>query len=486
MGVLNAASATADLPDSGRPTNRSTVPRPERWWTAFGETKTTKQWAADPRCNVAYGTLYHRLHTLKMHPEQAIAQSLPSKTFLSAFGEQKTAVQWAQDPRCKVTYSCLLDRLKDGVPIESAMTRAGKMMRRKKSARQHTAWGEAKTLEGWSRDPRCLVHLALLRKRVGYGVPLEMAMSQGGTLKRDPRQFEAFGVRKTLPGWVRDPRCRCSYRTLLARLKSGVTFALALVDPSPSARAGRSMQLEAFGETKSVGDWARDPRCIVSEETLRNRLRKGEPAARAMTEPLDNSTTVAAFGETRRLSEWIRDPRAAVSRGTLMRRLSEGEPFEQALCRANKDNYRKPNTYVIAIFNESKSITEWGLDPRCEISASGFRKRIRAGVPPELALKSGTRTLRHRTYSAFGEDKILSEWARDPRCVVPRGTLRQRLFVGEPCELAMTRPAMKGLRPIWDLERYRGGSYEALEIDANRFRLKEQEPDEFIERTRLP
>ncbi len=44
--------------------------------TAFGETKNIAQWAEDPRCTVAYQTLYQRLTTLQLPPEEAITRPL--------------------------------------------------------------------------------------------------------------------------------------------------------------------------------------------------------------------------------------------------------------------------------------------------------------------------------------------------------------------------------------------------------------------------
>lgn len=36
-----------------------------------------------------------------------------------------------------------------------------------------------------------------------------------------------------------------------------------------------NVRLEAFGETKTMADWSRDPRCAVSYATLKQRIRKG-------------------------------------------------------------------------------------------------------------------------------------------------------------------------------------------------------------------
>lgn len=48
----------------------------------------------------------------------------------------------------------------------------------------------------------------------------------------------------------------------------------------------RNVRLTAFGETKTVKEWAADPRCVVSEAALRLRVgRRGWEAERALTTP---------------------------------------------------------------------------------------------------------------------------------------------------------------------------------------------------------
>lgn len=43
--------------------------------------------------------------------------------------------------------------------------------------------------------------------------------------------------------------------------------------------------ISAWGETKSVAEWARDPRCTVKEASLRSRLRRGMPPEEAISAP---------------------------------------------------------------------------------------------------------------------------------------------------------------------------------------------------------
>jgi hypothetical protein len=59
---------------------------------------------------------------------------------------------------------------------------------------------------------------------------------------------------------------------------------------APKGELGRykttTRHIAAFGETKLIKDWATDPRCVVSFETLRSRLRLNWPPELAITAPL--------------------------------------------------------------------------------------------------------------------------------------------------------------------------------------------------------
>ncbi len=54
-----------------------------------------------------------------------------------------------------------------------------------------------------------------------------------------------------------------------------------------SANRSNNRMLTAFGETKNLTDWSRDPRCVVTKAALTLRVtRRGWESERAMTEPL--------------------------------------------------------------------------------------------------------------------------------------------------------------------------------------------------------
>ena len=50
-----------------------------QYYSAFGETKTLRQWAADPRCRVKFGRLFGRIHTGGWEVERAITTPLAPK-----------------------------------------------------------------------------------------------------------------------------------------------------------------------------------------------------------------------------------------------------------------------------------------------------------------------------------------------------------------------------------------------------------------------
>lgn len=91
---------------------------------------------------------------------------------------------------------------------------------------------------------------------------------------------------------------------------------------------------EAFGETKSIADWAEDHRCKVNYRTLRARISDyGWSIEEAVATPEIEATLHSAFGEQKTLMEWIEDPRCVIKkRLVLTKRIAmRGWPVEMAL-----------------------------------------------------------------------------------------------------------------------------------------------------------
>lgn len=160
-----------------------------------------------------------------------------------------------------------------------------------------------------------------------------------------------FGETKTAQEWSQDPRCQVGRSSFYRRLQSGWEPLQALatpphkLSPQPTAAtvaqraASRHLELTIHGETKTVGQWAKDARCEVSVNVLRSRIGRGwapEDALRAASrsaakQQRPNAPLYEAFGERKRISEWLQDPRCEVASNALRRRLAAGVPLEQAL-----------------------------------------------------------------------------------------------------------------------------------------------------------
>jgi len=88
----------------------------------------------------------------------------------------------------------------------------------------------------------------------------------------------------------------------------------------------------AFGETKTLTEWASDPRCKVGADALRAHLQQGLALEEALIASRRyHDILYEAFGDAKTLVQWAADPRCKVSRATLSRRIHGGMPFEEAL-----------------------------------------------------------------------------------------------------------------------------------------------------------
>ena len=114
----------------------------------------------------------------------------------------------------------------------------------------------------------------------------------------------------------------------------------------------KSGQYSAFGEEKSFKGWAKDPRCVISESTLRRRVGAGwdftdaiTSCDRKYTPPLIPPPSVPryeAFGESHTLSEWAKTKLCVVARSTLRSRVGAGWSMEKAL----RTPYRVPKIKI--------------------------------------------------------------------------------------------------------------------------------------------
>ena len=99
-------------------------------------------------------------------------------------------------------------------------------------------------------------------------------------------ELEAFGETKSVHAWSQDDRCAVSFQALRRRVKLNWPAERAITEPRTQRTSRPLKVITAFNATMTVGEWARDPRCIVTEARLRYRLHSGWSPERAMTEPL--------------------------------------------------------------------------------------------------------------------------------------------------------------------------------------------------------
>lgn len=94
-----------------------------RLLTIGNETKCVSDWGEDSRCAVNLGTFQGRIRA-GMDPEQAFTQPpAPNGGLrLTAWGETKTAREWGRDTRCSITRQSLLSRLDHGWHPEDAIS----------------------------------------------------------------------------------------------------------------------------------------------------------------------------------------------------------------------------------------------------------------------------------------------------------------------------------------------------------------------------
>ena len=181
-----------------------------------------------------------------------------------------------------------------------------------------------------------------------------------------------------------------------------------------------------------------------------------------------------AFGERKSLFEWSRDRRSIVSHLTLAARMDANWELESALTIPPIKNIRQMEKVLVA-FGVSKTIQDWGADPRAKVPCRTILWRTRRGWSPELAITQEppqvptVRTGARRTptqYAAFGDTNTLRGWLEDPRCKVKREKLLRSLAQGLSMEEALTTGGEDGRRkrgrPI--VEKPLESLEEALEI----------------------
>ena len=316
---------------------------PRRTVAAFGTRKGVLEWTRDPRCSLTFAALLSRFNR-GWYPEDAIrlppGSQAPRKRRQSGGKYRRAAarrrlIDWDEVVRRVVedgeSYASIADDL--GVPrptIAHRVKRAGgerptagrpftddgalyqtwttmrrrmphaRRARRGRRPRIGPEWEHYPTFRAWARragyrSGLCLVRVDLQGDWTSGNCRF-VPRSQVPDHKHDPKMHlrrrprwlvEAFGEEKGPTAWSRDRRCAISLSTLIKRIRGGWRAELALTTPpqkSGGERVGRRL-ITAFGETKSMADWLRDRRCVITSAGLQARLKRGVPVEQAIGAP---------------------------------------------------------------------------------------------------------------------------------------------------------------------------------------------------------
>lgn len=128
-----------------------------------------------------------------------------------------------------------------------------------------------------------------------------------------------------------------------------------------SSNTRRNIKITAFGETKLAKEWSRDPRCLVSDPSLRDRIRRGWDSERAITEPFN------LISNARRGGLAIMQKRGSVGRTIVAQKAAR-------------------KRWTIFAFGEGKLPKEWERDSRCTVTVQIINQRLKKGWSPESAI----------------------------------------------------------------------------------------------------
>ena len=281
---------------------------------------------------------------------------------LTAFGQTKSISAWARDRRAAVNAQTIRDRVRDGVEPELAITaeqvrhgKRGKARRyrrinwkRVRELRELPAADIARQLgnsvttvlrglkdRGW-HERRVPIRELPHGKRL-YAVWDNTLRRQGATAWADFAAFHAWALRSGYaPGLFLTRPDRAKPASPKNATWLPVRESWQLRRPKTVSRKARR-KVRAFGETKGIAEWSRDPRCVVTKAGLAARLARGVSPAKAITGPkrreaeYSSAQELTAWGITKPVAAWARDRRATVNEGSIRKRLRAGWTPEAAI-----------------------------------------------------------------------------------------------------------------------------------------------------------
>ena len=118
--------------------------------------------------------------TIDLHPKPRDRNSARNPIKYSAFGESKSIKDWILDSRCLVSESTVRLRVTAGWDFTDAITNRDRRyvppITPPLSVPRYEAFGVSRTLSEWARSKLCCVARSTLRNRVGAGWSMEKAL----------------------------------------------------------------------------------------------------------------------------------------------------------------------------------------------------------------------------------------------------------------------------------------------------------------------
>ena len=304
--------------------------------TAFGETKTVAKWVQDTRCSDSPDALRARVRA-GVPPEKAI--TLPPNADLPKDGRR---IRKRSGPRRLLDWERIVAlHTRDGLaPAEIAAAVGANESTIRHGLKARGQWQKPAPL-AHGRELRKIWEAVRSRCENEDDPSYRYYGARGKRLCAAWREFRSFHRWGVESGYevgqclalskrarVYSPR-NCSWTTPLETTLQAY---------HPDSKMPPRWTVEAFGETKGPTEWSRDRRCLVSASGLIRRLRAGWPPEEAISAPPQTPgksgemvRPVTAFGSTKSVADWSRDPRCSVTTTTIEARLDRGIDPEQAI-----------------------------------------------------------------------------------------------------------------------------------------------------------
>jgi hypothetical protein len=200
--------------------------------------------------------------------------------------------------------------------------------------------------------------------------------------------------------------------------------------PQEQARNKRdTLKLTFQGETKPLISFAEE--YDIPYATLHARITKGWSTEKAITTPVarrqQRRPPLTAFGETKSISEWA--SRYSIQYTTITYRLDTDWSNEDAVSTPVK------SPKLISALGKTQTIKEWSEETG--IPTNVINTRINRGVTPKDALSTPTDS-RSRYIMFDGREQTLKEWTDELE--IPYVATLKRLRRGWPTEEAFIKP----------------------------------------------